>query len=133
MYVCIELTTLFIPAIGEVMQSNFHFPQPLIQPSQPTYNSSRDNCNYDLILFQGQKIDDSQGNIYSIEEWIGAGQFGQVYRCTTVGYGGEKMEYAIKISKSTLESQAQFQYEIKMMAYVCFALRALPVRDAAAL
>lgn len=101
------------------MESTFQFPQPLIEPSQPFYNNGKDNCNHDLILFQNQKIDDSKGNIYCIEEWIGAGQFGQVYRCSTESFNGKKTKYAIKISKSTKDAE-QFQYEIDLLNYVCF-------------
>ena len=101
-------------------------------PSVPAGNNGLDNINGDLICYKNQEICDNEGRKFRLEKWVGQGHFGQVYECVFVNHQSfqtsfisterknDKKRYAIKISKSSNDALAQFNYESQALFYVCF-------------
>jgi serine/threonine protein kinase len=93
---------------------------PLIDPSEPAESGCCDNINGDLIVFEHSEIRSPDGQLYIIERPLGSGQYGKVYAVTRISSSGAPPQpLAMKISRSTTDSHAQFKYEIQVLEYVC--------------
>jgi dual specificity protein kinase YAK1 len=92
----------------------------LIEPSEPTSQSSLDNTKGELIVRRGSEIrDPSNGKTYRIEGSLGSGQFGQVYHVLHINPDdGSPRPYAVKISRSNSSALEQFEYEAVVLDYL---------------
>ena len=92
----------------------------LIENGSPVAPGSHDNSDFDLIVYQGMRIQNQTGVIYSVTSKLGSGNFGQVYHVTKQDLGDtEPRDFAMKISKAQRYSLNQFQYETQALSYVC--------------
>ena len=86
--------------------------RPLTKPSEPRYNDSYDNENYNYILYVNDKLISPEGEKYIVLDSLGEGTFGQVVKCKTTNGN----VYAAKIIKNKPAYYIQGLIEVKILS-----------------
>lgn len=102
----------------------------LVEPHEPATNDGHDNVNYELIVHRGMEIINSKQHCYRVDENLGKGESGTVFKVTLLSPEKKEMgEYALKISNSDLPSVNRIEYECKVLEFVCFYRKMINMID----